>query len=136
MAFKNYLYNISASNLSAETWVSKDICLQLVTSYTYNSAHTTRAEVNVEVGSPIAITGKAVTYAGEVTTLDADNVTPVGTPNAKWAIFYEWNGASAQNSDKILFAIDLNNGSATDVIIDVPLVVSTSGLVTITYSNA
>lgn len=136
MAFKNYLYNVSPSNVSPETWVAKNVCVQLVTSYTYNSTHTTRADVNIEVGTPIAVTNKTVSYSGTVTSLSADNIAPAGTLNAKWAIFYEWNGSSAQDSDKILFAVDLNTGSESDVIVDAPLVFSSSGILVVTYSNA
>lgn len=136
MGFKNYLYNVSPSNVSPETWVAKDVCAQLVTSYTYSASHTTRADVNVEVGSPVAVANKSVSYANEITSLDSDDISFAGSPNAKWCVFYEWNGTASQATDKILFAVDLNDGSSVDVIVDAPLVVSTSGILTVSYSNA
>ena len=138
MAFKSYGFNCTNKNLLDGDFSGGNVYAQLVgNGYTFSDAHTTRANfTNFNVGTPVPLANKTVTYSGKTTSIKANNPTFSGTPSARWVAFLFWNGTSAAATDKLISIVDLNSDGAVDVLIDQGLLFSDAGILQFTFSNS
>ena len=138
MALKAYGYNCTYKNLLDGDWVGGNVYAQLLSnSYNFSDVHTTRADLSTfTVSSPVPLSNKTTSYSGKETTLDCDDIVVTGSPSARWVAFLFWDGVAVVNSDKLISIVDLNSDGQVDVLVDSNLVISSSGVNRITFSNA
>lgn len=120
MAFKQYSYATTQSNLEGIDWVTDNVYAQLLNiTHTYSTAHDTRNNVvSAVVGSPIQLTAKTKTISGLSTFLSCSQVQFTGTPSAKYVVFMVGSAASVNLADKLLAIVDLNDGVAAEVTVN------------------
>lgn len=98
--------------------------------YTFDSSHSTRADIAAYASdTPAVLTGKTVTYSGDTTTIDCDDILFDATYNGAYlAITYSPSG-SPQNTDELVTMVEFDNGESTSV--DRAIVIQSTGLITI-----
>jgi hypothetical protein len=92
--------------------------------YTFSSSHSTRAEFKAfVVGTPVLLTGKTVTTASNIVTVDCDDIdfTAQGTLDAAGLVIFNMPAGFAQDSDPLCFYVNFDNGVMQSVDRAVPL---------------
>ena len=120
MAFKQYAYTTTPTNLEGIDWLTSNVYAQLLDiTHSYVVSHTTRNNiVSAAVASPIQLTSKTKTVTGLNTFLSCDQVIFPNNPSAKYVAFLVGSANSVNLADKLLGIVDLNDGVNAEVTVD------------------